>query len=125
MTLTDILGKIGGTEGQQGGIVAISKLFGDHGLQGIVSQLQSHGMDKQVKSWIGNGQNMPVSGADVRSMVDPSMLTKMARQQDMSPDELCDHVAQALPNLVDKATPNGQVPKQGGVDALLGMVKKK
>jgi uncharacterized protein YidB (DUF937 family) len=125
VALTDILGKLGGQQGQQGGVAAISQLFGGNGLQGIMSAMQSNGMGKHVQSWIGTGQNMPVSGSDVKNMVDPQKLSQMARQQGMTPDEMSDHVAQALPHLVDQATPNGQVPKQGsGMDALTGMLKK-
>ena len=125
MTLTDILGKLGGQQGEQGGITAISQLFGGKGLQGIVSTMQSNGKGQQVKSWIGNGRNMPVSGTDIKNMVDPQVVGRMARQQGMSPDELCDHIAEALPHLVDQATPNGQVPKQGGTDALIGTLRKR
>jgi uncharacterized protein YidB (DUF937 family) len=123
--LKDILGKLGGQQGQQGGVAAISKLFGDSGLQGIMSKLQSSGMGRQVNSWIGSGQNMPVSGADIKNAVNPETLQQVAQQQGMSPDQLSDHVAQALPDMVDQATPDGQVPKQGsGLDALTSMFKR-
>jgi len=122
---TDVLGKIGGQEGQQGGVAAISKLFGGNGLAGIMSTMQSNGMGKQVRSWVSNGQNMPISGADIQRVVDPAKLASAARQQGMSPDELAGHVAQVLPHLVDQATPDGQVPKQGGsTDTLMSMYKK-
>ena len=125
MALTDILTKLGGQQGQQGGVAAISQLFGGNGLQGIVSTMRSNGMGKQVQSWIGNGQNLPITGADVKKMVDPQKLSQMARQQEMSPDEMSEHIAEALPNLVDQATPNGQVPKQGkSVDSLMGKHKR-
>jgi len=125
VNLTDTLGKIGGQKGQQGGVAAITQLFGNEGLQGIVASLRSNGMGKQVQSWIANGKNLPITGADVKRVVDPSALSKMAQQQEMTPDEMADYVARALPQLVDQATPNGQVPKQGGnVDALVGMLKK-
>jgi uncharacterized protein YidB (DUF937 family) len=124
VALTDILNKLGGQDGQQGGVSAISSLFGGNGLQGIVSALQKSGMDKQLMSWIGGGQNEPVSGADVKNAVDPQTLNQMAQQQNMSPDELANQVAEALPHVVDQATPNGQVPKQGGLDSLMGMMKK-
>lgn len=125
VALTDILTKLGGQQGQQGGVAAISQLFGGHGLQGIVSTMQSNGMGKQVQSWIGTGQNMPVTGSDIKSVVDPQKLSQMARQQGMSPDEMSDHIAEALPNLVDQATPNGKVPKQGGsMDSLMGKLKR-
>jgi uncharacterized protein YidB (DUF937 family) len=125
VALTDILTKLGGQEGQQGGVAAIAQLFGGNGLQGIVSAMQSNGMGKQVHSWIGSGKNMPVSGSDIKNIVDPQKLSQMARQQGMSPDEMSEHVAEALPHLVDQATPNGKVPKQGvSVDSLTGMFKR-
>ena len=125
MALIDSLNKLGGQQGQQGGVQAISQLFGGTGLNGIVSTLQSNGMDQHVQSWIGTGQNMPVSGSDITNVVDPQRLTQMAQQQGMTPDEMSNHVAQALPGLVDQATPNGQVPRQGGsVDSLMGMFNR-
>lgn len=125
VALTDILNKLGGQQGQRGGIAAISQLFGGNGLQGILSTLQSNGMDQHVQSWIGNGQNMPVSGSDIKNVVDPQRLSQIARQQGMTPDEMSDRVAQALPHLVDQATPNGQVPQQGGsMDSLMGLFKR-
>ena len=54
-----------------------------------------------------------VTGADIKKVANPSALARMARQEGISPEELCDHIAQALPGLVDKATPEGQVPRQG------------
>src|SRR3984885_12032171 len=109
VALTDILGKTG----QQGGIEANSQLLGGHGLQGILSTMQSNGMGQQVKSWIGDGPNVPVTAADIKKVANPSALARLARQEGMSPEELCDHIAQALPGMVDKATPGGQVPRQG------------
>jgi uncharacterized protein YidB (DUF937 family) len=124
MNLNDVLGKIGGQQGQQGGIKAISQLFGGNGLQGIMAKLQSSGLGQQVQSWVGTGQNQPISGSDIQEVVDPAKLQQMAQQQGMAPAEMSDHIAQALPHLVDQATPNGQVPQQAGVDALMGTIKK-
>jgi uncharacterized protein YidB (DUF937 family) len=125
VALTDILNKLGGQNGEQGGMAAISKLFEGDGMQGILSKLQASGMDKQVMSWIGHGQNEPVSGADIKNVVDPQQLSQVAQQSGMSQDEVADHVAQALPEAVDKATPCGAVPQQGfNMDTLMGLFKK-
>lgn len=121
MGLQDVLGKLGGNKGHQGGLDNIQQLFGSSGLQGIVQKLTNSGMGQQVQSWIGKGQNQPVSGSDVQRAVDPSTLEQMAQQQNMSPQEYSDHVAQALPEMVDKATPEGMVPKQGS--SLRSMLK--
>jgi uncharacterized protein YidB (DUF937 family) len=125
MALTDILNKLGGQKGEQGGLAAISKLFDADGMQGILSKLQASGLDKQVMSWIGHGQNEPVTGADIKNAVNPQQLSQVAQQSGMSQDEVADHVAQALPETVDKATPGGAVPKQGfSMESLTGMFKK-
>ena len=125
MALTDILNKLGGQNGEQGGLNAISKLFDGDGMQGILSKLRASGMDKQVMSWIGHGQNEPVTGDDIKNVVNPQQLSQVAQQSGMSQDEVADHVAQALPEAVDKATPGGAVPKQGySMDTLIGKFKK-
>jgi uncharacterized protein YidB (DUF937 family) len=121
---TDILEQLGGQKGQQGGMSAVSALFGGKGVAGIISTLQANGLDKQVKSWTGNGENMPVSAADIKNCVDAQMLIRMAKQQGMSPEELCGRIAGALPHVVSEAVPNGQVPSQGK-DAMAAMMKKK
>ena len=121
MTLTEILTK----RGSQQGIEAIAELFGGKGLQAILSAMYSNGLGQQAKSWIGNGQNMPVTGADVKKMANPAALVRMAQQEDLSQDQLCDHVARALPQLVDQATPGGQVPKQSGKDVPAGKSRKR
>jgi uncharacterized protein YidB (DUF937 family) len=123
--LNDILGKLGGQNGEQGGAAAISSLFGNEGMQGILSKLQASGLDKQVMSWVGHGQNEPVSGNDIKNAVDPQQLSQVAQESGMSTDDVADHVAQALPEAVDKATPGGAVPQQGfSMDTLMGMFKK-
>lgn len=114
MGLQDVLGKLGGNRGHQGGIDNVQQLFGGGGLQGIVQTLNNKGMGPQVQSWIGSGQNQPISGSDIQRVVDPAKLQQMAQQQDMSTDEFSNHVAQALPDMVDQATPEGMVPKQSG-----------
>ena len=125
MALTDILNKLGGQNGEQGGIAAISKLFDGDNMHGILDKLQASGLDKQVMSWVGHGQNQPVSGDDIKNAVDPQKLSQVAQESGMSQDEVADHVAQALPEAVDKATPAGSVPKQGlSMDSLMGMFKK-
>ena len=126
MGLNDILGKLGGQNGEQGGMSAISSLFGNEGLQGILSKLQASGLDKQVMSWVGGGKNEPVTGTEIKDAVDPQQLQQVAQQTGMSQDQVADHVAEALPHVVDQATPTGQVPQQASspLDSLMGMFKK-
>jgi uncharacterized protein YidB (DUF937 family) len=129
MGIEDILSKLGGQKGEAGGLASIMKLFGgsgnSSGLQGMASQLQSNGMGDQVKSWIGHGQNQPVSGDQIRQAVDPNQLNQLAEQAHISPEEASQKVAQVLPEMVNQATPEGEMPSHDpfsqGLNALKGM----
>jgi uncharacterized protein YidB (DUF937 family) len=128
--MEDILSKLGGQKGEAGGLASIMKLFGGNGngggLQGVASHLTNNGMGDQLQSWIGHGQNKPVTGDQIRQAADPAMLNKLAEQAHMSPEEASNKVAQVLPEMVDKATPEGHVPSGNpfaqGMDKLKGMM---
>jgi uncharacterized protein YidB (DUF937 family) len=126
--LDDVMGKIGGQQGQEGGLASITKLFSANGgLQGVMAKLTSNGQGEQVQSWVGTGDNQPVTGAEVRQALDDDSLNKMAQQAGTTPDKVSDDVARVLPQMVNKATPQGQVPAQGddpfakGLDAIKKM----
>ena len=109
--LSEITTKLGGEQGQEGGLASLQKLVSSSGgLQGLTSKLASNGLGQQVQSWVGHGQNQSVSGSEIQGAVDPSQVHAMAQQAGMSDEETCDHVAKALPDMVDKATPEGQMP---------------
>ncbi|HEU5418198.1 MAG TPA: YidB family protein [Streptosporangiaceae bacterium] len=129
--LDDVLGKIGGQQGQEGGLASISRLVSANGgLQGIMAKLTSNGQGEQVKSWVGTGDNEPVSGAEVRQALDDDSLSKAAQQAGTTPDKISEDVARVLPQVVSKATPQGQVPAQGddpfakGVSAIKSMLAR-
>jgi uncharacterized protein YidB (DUF937 family) len=128
MGTQDVLSKLGGQAGLQGGLDNIQSLFGGGGLRGIVAQLTSAGLGQQVQSWIGNGENKPVSGQQIQQAMDSGALAQTAQQTGLSPDQIANHVAQALPNLIDQVTPNGKVPSDDplaqGVKNLKGMFNR-
>jgi uncharacterized protein YidB (DUF937 family) len=114
--------------GAEKGLQALTKLLNDNGgMPGLMAKLNSNGLGQQVQSWIGTGQNKAVSGAQVAQALDTGSLDKMAQDTGTTPEQASEHVAQVLPEVVDKATPNGQVPQPGddplskGLDAIKGM----
>lgn len=133
MGIEDILSKLGGQNGQAGGLASIMKLFGGNGnaggLQGMMSKLASNGMGQQLQSWIGQGQNQAVSGEQIRQAADPTMLNQLAEQAHISPEEASNQVAKVLPEMVNQATPQGQVPTGDpfahGLDSLKQMFGQK
>ena len=127
MGIEDILSMLGGQKGEAGGLASIMKLFGGNGnqagLQSMVSQLNSSGMGDQVQSWIGQGQNQPVSGEQIRQAVDPTVLNQVAEQAHISPEEASNQVAQVLPQMVNQATPQGQMPSSDPFSQGMGALK--
>jgi uncharacterized protein YidB (DUF937 family) len=128
--LDQVTAKLGGQQGTDGGVASLQKLVSSSGgLHGLTSKLASSGLEQQVQSWVGHGQNQPVSGTQIKSAMDPGQVSSMARQSGMSPDETCDHVAKALPDMVDQATPAGHMPApendpfSKGMDAVKRMLK--
>jgi len=83
--LDDIATKLGGNQGQEGGLASLQKLFSSSGgLQGITSKLTNHGGGQQVQSWVGTGQNQPMSAQQVQQVMDPNQIHDMAQQAGIS-----------------------------------------
>lgn len=80
------------------------------GLGGLLSQFQQNGLGDVMKSWIGPGQNQPVSPNQLSSALGPQIIQILAQKTGMSEQEITSHLSQILPNVVDKLTPNGRLP---------------
>jgi len=76
-------------------------------LQGIVSKLEAAGFDDQVKSWLGNGANLPISADQLRSALGNEQVQQMARQFGLPVDDALKFLSEHIPNAVDQASPNG------------------
>ena len=93
------------------------------GLGGLVQAFQQSGLGHLMDSWIGTGQNLPVSPGQIQQALGPKV-QELAQQHGMSADAVSQALSQFLPGLIDHLTPNGQVP-QGGVGAGLSALRSK
>jgi uncharacterized protein YidB (DUF937 family) len=80
------------------------------GLPALLQQLETAGLGEQVRSWIGNGPNQPVSAGQLADALPPQQVQGMAAQAGTTPENLLEVLAHTLPHAVDHATPNGEVP---------------
>lgn len=100
------------------------------GLSGLVNKFQQAGLGDVVGSWIGTGQNQPISADQLSSVLGPDALSGLAAKLGVDPSEAAGQLAQVLPGLVDHLTPAGQAPQEGLGDsgdlmgALSGMLQK-
>jgi uncharacterized protein YidB (DUF937 family) len=91
------------------------------GLQKLLSSLQSQGAGDKAQSWVSTGENMAITPQELEQAVG-SEIEQIAQQAGASPEETKEVLAQALPQVVDKVTPNGQIPDQAQLDDMLGQL---
>jgi uncharacterized protein YidB (DUF937 family) len=109
---------------------SILEMINNHpgGLPGLVQSFHQNGLGGLVNSWISTGQNQPVSGDQVQSVLGNDQVQQLAAKLGISPDVAKSKLAEYLPQIMDKLTPNGQIPQQSNVmetgKTLLGSLGK-
>lgn len=96
-----VANKAGGNQGAGGGL-------GD-----LIGKFQQGGLGDVAASWVGSGQNMPVSADQLSNVFGSDMLNQIASQLGVSQSEAAGQLSQMLPEVVNHLTPNGQAPSGG------------
>ncbi|MFM9912266.1 MAG: YidB family protein [Methylophilaceae bacterium] len=115
--LDQVASQLGG--GQSGGL--IDGLMGMinspeiGGLQGVVVKFQQGGLTTAVASWISTGDNVSVSAEQIQSVLGNEHIQQIADKLGVDTAQASASIAEMLPQLVDKLTPNGELPEGGGL----------
>ena len=111
-----VLGSLlgGGQQAPQGGMGG-----GMGGLGGLLGMFQQAGLGNVAQSWVGNGANQQVSPDQLQQVFGQDRVQQMSQQTGLPPQDLLSQLSQYLPNVVDKMTPNGQMP-DGQADPFAG-----
>jgi uncharacterized protein YidB (DUF937 family) len=88
------------------------------GLSGILGKLQQGGLGEAAASWVGTGANQPVSADALGGALGPDLMGMIAQQLGGNQQQAAGTMAELLPGLIDKLTPQGQVPEDNGIGAL-------
>jgi uncharacterized protein YidB (DUF937 family) len=119
-----VLSKVGG---ERGTMVQIAMdLLNQHGgVKGVLQKFKDNGLETEVNSWVGSGPNLPITGEQVTGVLGSAEIAKMAAKFAISPEELSQKIAQYLPEVVNKLTPDGQVNDSTGnlLSTVMGMFK--
>ena len=92
-------------------------------LTGMLSQL---GLGKQVDSWVGTGANEAISANDIQSTLGSNgTLAELAKSAGVSESDAAGGLAELLPELVNKLTPNGKVDANDIGSVLAGLLGNK
>jgi uncharacterized protein YidB (DUF937 family) len=99
-------------QNQPGGLSGLVQSFHDKGLGGLVSQ------------WVSTGPNPPMTSDQVHQALGSDKVKELATAAGISPDMANSAIAQLLPGIIDKLTPNGQVPDHSSMmDMASGLLK--
>jgi uncharacterized protein YidB (DUF937 family) len=129
--LDDLTGGQGlGAGRSQDVLSAVMGLLGNSrsgGISGIVQQFAGNGLGDIVNSWVGKGQNLPITPLQISQGLGSDTIRNLATQAGLSTDQLSSHLSDLFPRIIDQLTPNGRV-EQGdimsqGMDLLKGFLK--
>ena len=97
---------------------------GQGGLGGLIAKFKQAGLGDVVGSWVGSGQNQPVSGEQLTDVLGADAMAGLAEKLGMNQDDAAGQLSNILPGLIDKLTPNGQAPTGGlgNTGDLMGML---
>ncbi len=106
-----------GAQAAPGGITSdvllrsIGGMITQHGgLGGLLNSLTQAGHGDAVNSWIGTGQNLPISPGALTQVLGSPQVAALAQKLGINPQQVGSLLAQALPHIVDQLTPHGQLP---------------
>jgi uncharacterized protein YidB (DUF937 family) len=101
----------GSSGGSQTVPVALMEMLGNHegGLDGLLQKFNAAGLGDTVQSWVGNGENQPISGDAVQQVLGSDTIQQLAARTNLPVDQISALISEHLPNMVDGLTPNGAV----------------
>lgn len=110
MGLFDQIGDLlGNKEGQQG-LSAISALFEQEGgLDGLLDKFRAAGLSDIIQSWVGIGENAPISPEQIQSALGREEIQSVAEKLGVDVSAVTKNLANILPQAVDKLTPAGEL----------------
>jgi uncharacterized protein YidB (DUF937 family) len=105
-----------------GTVDEVKNLIRERNLDGLMQKLRESGMEEHVSSWVAKGQNLPVVGEQIKKALGNEKVAEIARKLGVTNEQAADDLAHAVPDVVDKVTPDGEVPTQEQVEERLDRI---
>lgn len=109
-----LMSKMGGGANADSGAVqnALGSLLGggdSPDIGSLLSGLQSGGLGDVAKSWLGDGDNAPISTDQIKGVVDENKLSQLASALGTDEGSVLSGLQDAMPQMVDKASTGGSL----------------
>ncbi|WP_369309818.1 YidB family protein [Providencia rettgeri] len=108
--LDQMLGMVAGDKMQQFQSV-IKWIENQGGLSGVIDKFNEQGLGGIITSWISEGVNLPIDGSQLMQVFGNVNIQELAQSVGLDTQSTSDLIAKYLPQLVDSATPNGEIPE--------------
>ena len=79
------------------------------GLQGLANKFSQAGQGGAFSSWVGMGENQSISADQVQKVLGSEQVNALAAKIGVDPSQVSHFLAEYLPKVVDKLTPEGKV----------------
>ena len=119
-----VLSKVGGDKGAM--VQVAMDLFNQNGgIEGVIEKFKTGGLAEQAASWVGKGENLPISAEQITQVLGNDTVAGIAAKLGMDSGDISNKIAEYLPQVIDKMTPDGEVNASSGnlLNAVLGMLK--
>jgi len=122
----------GATQGSGGQAALVQAVLGmltqgqgqGGGIGNLVQAFEQHGLGHILDSWVGTGQNLPITTDQITKVLGQGNLTQLAQQTGMQHSDIVSALTQLLPKIIDHATPQGQLPAGGGLGNIMSIAKQ-
>jgi len=99
------------------------------GMQGLSDKFSQGGLGDVFSSWVSTGQNLPINASQIQSVLGQEQIQALAGKIGIDPAKVSGLLAGNLPFIVDKLTPDGQLPTdpaavKAGITSLLPALLK-
>lgn len=117
-----VTGKTSGTTTEANPLVGLlGNLFTQSGgLQGMMSKFSQAGLGNVFSSWVGTGQNQPIAPEQIQQVLGSDQVKALAAKLGIDPTQVSQLMAEQLPKVVDKLTPQGKIDPNANIQQALG-----
>jgi uncharacterized protein YidB (DUF937 family) len=99
------------------------------GLEGLIQVFNQKALGDVISSWVGTGSNAPITPEQIQEVLGSDVIKQLSEKSGVSIDAAKAQLAELLPTLIDKVTPDGKVPEgdllNKGLEILRGIFSQK
>ena len=93
------------------------------GIAGLVQSFHQQGLGELINSWVSTGQNLPISADQLQQVLGSEKVQQLASKIGIPADQAGSQLAQFLPTIIDKLTPNGNVEQGNLLETGMNLLK--